>query len=138
MTVWSGPSGSVKKRGVVSPTKKWAVVVGTAVFAFACGDGTAPPSERVPITIHVPGDYATVQAAHDAARTGDTILVAPGTYVGQITISKAITLASRYVPTGDEQFITGTILDGGGAAFVIRIANGAEPDAPIIGVSAPG
>ena len=31
-------------------------------------------------TLHVPGDYATIQAAIDAASDGDIILVAPGTY----------------------------------------------------------
>ena len=82
-------------------------------------------------TLNVPGDFSTIQAAHDAASSGDTILVAPGTYVGQITITKAITLASHYLPTSDESFIGTTILDGGGGSFVITIPSGAE-DRPTI------
>jgi len=84
-------------------------------------------------TLNVPGDFSSIQAAHDAASSGDTILVAPGTYVGQITITKAITLASHYLPTGDESFIATTILDGGGAAFVIEIPSSAEDGSTIQG-----
>lgn len=38
---------------------------------------TEPPSDG---TIEVPGDYATIQEAVDAAAEGDLILIAPGTY----------------------------------------------------------
>ena len=81
-------------------------------------------------TLNVPADFPSIQAAHDAASSGDTVLVAPGTYNGQITITKAITLASHFLLTGDESFIGTTILDGGGS-FVIRIPAGAE-DRPTI------
>ena len=36
--------------------------------------------------LHVPADYATIQAAVDAAASGDTIHIAPGVYVEQIFI----------------------------------------------------
>ena len=84
-------------------------------------------------TFNVPGDFPSIQAAHDAARSGDTILVAPGTYAGQITITKAITLASYFLQTGDESFIGTTLLDGGGAAFVIEIPGNAEDGSTIQG-----
>jgi len=79
----------------------------------------------------VPGQFPSIQAAHDAANSGDTILVDPGTYVGQITITKAITLASHFLTTGDESFIGSTILDGGNGSFVIEIPASAE-DRPTI------
>jgi chitodextrinase len=82
-------------------------------------------------TINVPGDFPSIQAAHDAAISGDTVLVAPGTYVGQITITKAITVASHFLTTGDEGYIGATILDGGGGSYVIRIPADAQ-DRPTI------
>jgi len=45
-------------------------------------------------TINVPGDYATIQAAiNNAASTGDTIVVAAGTYAGNVNVNKSVTLS---------------------------------------------
>lgn len=50
-------------------------------------------------TIYVPGDYAKIQEAIDAAVNGDTIIVAPGIYVEQINfLGKAITVESSDGP----------------------------------------
>ncbi len=58
-------------------------------------------------TIHVPGDQPTIQAGIDAALDGDTVLVAPGTYVENIDfLGKAITVVSEQGPDV-------TIIDGG-------------------------
>ncbi|MFM7045961.1 MAG: right-handed parallel beta-helix repeat-containing protein [Ilumatobacteraceae bacterium] len=55
---------------------------------------TAPTTETMPATsapsadaIEVPGDYATIQEAVDAASPGDLVLVAPGTYSEAVTIT---------------------------------------------------
>jgi len=57
--------------------------------------------------IEVPKDYATIQAAINAAARNDTVLVAPGTYVENINfIGKAITVKSSGGPST-------TIIDGG-------------------------
>ena len=103
-------------------------LVAVLLTLSAC-DGGAPSGT----TLDVPGDFPSIQAAHDAARSGDTILVAPGAYVGQITITKAITLASHFLSNGDEDLIASTILDGDGAPFVIEIPSGAEEGATIRG-----
>ena len=52
------------------------------------------PATAIGATINVPADHATIQAAVTAASPGDTILVADGTYIENVTIDKNITLLS--------------------------------------------
>lgn len=44
--------------------------------------------------LNVPSEYATIQAAINAATTGDTVLVAPGNYQENLVISKDISVES--------------------------------------------
>jgi hypothetical protein len=72
------------------------------------------PVDAAGKTIHVPQDQPTIQAGIDAARDGDTVLVAPGTYREYLRLErKTITLASHFHTTGDKSYIERTILDGG-------------------------
>ena len=66
--------------------------------------GVASPSWAE--TRNVPGDFATIQEAIEAARDGDEVLVAPGTYVENIDfLGKAIAVRSAEGPQV-------TIIDG--------------------------
>lgn len=70
-------------------------------------------ASRSPHVLHVPRDVATVQAAIDSARAGDTVLVAPGHYYENLRLrGRNIVLASEFIVTGDTSVIERTILDG--------------------------
>lgn len=49
--------------------------------------------------IHVPADYPTIPAAITAAVDGDVIYVAAGTWTGQLTVNKRITLRGAQYAT---------------------------------------
>jgi len=56
----------------------------------------------LPATLRVPADYATIQAAVDAAAPGDVILVAPGIYEEAVTVNRKSDLTIK----GDVTFTT--------------------------------
>ncbi len=69
-------------------------------------------------TLHVPGQHSTIQAAIDAAKPGDEIVVAPGTYHERIRLSKRVMLRSAGDDSPGKLGLSRaetTILDGGGA-----------------------
>jgi pectin methylesterase-like acyl-CoA thioesterase len=85
--------------------------------------------------IREPQDQTTIQRAINAAQNGDVILVSPGTYNERLVISgKAITLASLYYSTGDEQYISNTIINGSGG-IGITIEATAGPETTITGLT---
>lgn len=71
-----------------------------------------------PITIRVPADQPTIQAAINAANNGDTVLVSDGTYNESINFNaKAITVKSV---NGAAK----TTINGGGASTVVFFISG--------------
>jgi hypothetical protein len=99
--------------------------------------------------VRVPDDYATIQAAVDAAPDGGTVLIAPGVYHEGIRIAgKSVYLASHYLIDHDPKLIASTILDGsvppepdaeddddGVRDAVIDVAEDAGPKTTILGLT---
>ncbi len=79
-------------------------------------------------TLQVPGGYKTIAAALAAAKNGDVIMVADGTYDEYIlrTAGKAVTLESQNGPTH-------CILDGQGVDSVFYVTDGEGPGTVIQG-----
>jgi pectin methylesterase-like acyl-CoA thioesterase len=100
-----------------------AVIVGARAVASFNLDGGGN-------VIMVPGNYSTIQAAIDAAGSGDIIQVAPGVYSENVTINKPVSLVAKSFDPIDP-VRNSTIIDGGGRATTITIPAGL-PQMPVI------
>ena len=79
------------------------------------------------------GNFTTIQEGIDASTDADTVLVYSGTYYENLNFNgRNIVLASLELTTGNEQYISTTIIDGQRLESCIRIHNG-ETDARIQG-----
>ncbi|HET9218743.1 MAG TPA: right-handed parallel beta-helix repeat-containing protein [Terriglobia bacterium] len=77
--------------------------------------------------IRVPADYATIQSAIDAAVNGDTVEVAPGTYVENLNfLGKAVRVTSEQGPQA-------TIIDGNQNGSVVAFVSGEGPQSVLNG-----
>lgn len=92
----------------MTASRLFAAVAG--VFLVTCGPAFGG-------MLSVPGDHKTIQAALDAARPGDTVLVAAGTYRERVRLKPGVTLRSA----GDDRKgqlglkrAEATVIDGGG------------------------
>lgn len=81
---------------------------------------------RLPNVLDVPAEFATIQAAVDAARDGDVVRVAPGSYAGFDFRGKAIEVVA---PQGAER----THLVGDFEGPVVRCTSGEGPDSRLMG-----
>jgi parallel beta-helix repeat protein len=95
---------------------KFPLFLTMAVFSSVVVLSTTSASAQ--LVIRVPVDQPTIQSAIDATVAGDTVLVAPGTYVENINFhGKAITVES-------EQGAQATIIDGNLTGPVVTFTSG--------------
>ncbi len=66
------------------------------------------------VTLIVPDEYETIQAAIDAAAPGDTVYVRAGTYFEHVVVDKQIVLQGQDADS--------TIIDGGGSGPVVELS----------------
>jgi len=82
-------------------------VVHILILVLSILTATAAASGSV---IHVPGDHDTIQSAIESSSNGDTVLVAPGTYIENINLmGRAIHLMA------EDQTENATVIDGSNA-----------------------
>jgi len=111
-----------------------AISLSALILIFLGGILSAQPVSAG--NIRVPQDYPTIQAAINAAVSGDIVIVSPGTYNENLVIAgKTITLASLYYTTGDRQYIDSTIINGQQLNPVITIDKTAGQETTIQGLS---
>ena len=81
------------------------------------------------------GDYLTIQEGINASAYFDTVLVYPGTYYENIDyLGKRITVASLELTSGDENYITSTVINGNQTGSCVRFHSG-EYNAVLQGLS---
>ncbi|NQV17987.1 MAG: PKD domain-containing protein, partial [Armatimonadetes bacterium] len=74
-----------------------------------------------PATLLVPSVYSSIQYAIEESFPGDTILVAPGTYIENVDfLGKSINLFSYYATTLDTTYISQTIIDGSNTGYAVK------------------
>jgi len=131
------PSGDIGEKKWIKTTDdflnlgyKWSAIYNINIFErdfYTTGEDLAyqasqptPPStpQRNPITINVPADYKTIQAAINAAIDNDTISVKFGTYNENIVLDKKIKLIGELSGS--------TIIDGKGNENALTINNGKD------------
>jgi hypothetical protein len=111
----------------LSKTKKLLAMLCSLIISTGTQEANAA-------VFRVPEEVTSIQMAINTAKEGDTILIAPGTYNESISLSKALTIASRYIHDGAESHITGTVIDGQ-TKTVFNITGPAHKASTIIGIT---
>jgi hypothetical protein len=108
-----------------------AVVVALTIAVGGASAATSAAGAKSICVGSRPGCLSTIQAAVNAASDGDTIMIAPGTYAGGVTIDVSVTIEGAGAHN--------TIINGGGPVLTIGQAFAdSEPTVSISGVTLTG
>ena len=78
--------------------------------------------------------YSSIQEDIDAASDGDTVLIQPGVYHGNINFrGKNIVVGSLFLTTGDRSYISQTVINADENGSVVRFDNGESSEAALMG-----
>ena len=146
-TVWGNSPINLTNSGVSKSDLVLNAGFGCTYLAWSESDGIyahclldngslGAPLVDIPGIIHVPADFASIQAAIEASSVGDTILVQNGTYYENVNfLGKDIILGSLFMTSADTAHISETIIDGGGNGSCIVMENHESTVAQVIGLT---
>ncbi len=117
---------------------RWKRILLQFLAALVAAGLSGAPAEAA--ILRVPTDYPTIQAAISACAPFDTVLVDPGVYPGNLDfLTFDITVASRYLLTGDPNDIAATVIQANvGGPPVVRIGPGQTRSARLCGFTITG
>jgi len=99
-------------------------------------DLTTHNPETIIVDINGGGNYTSIQEGINNAVDSDIVLVNPGIYEENINFNgKLITVASRYLITGEENYINETIIDGNFIGSVVTFENQEDERAILCGLT---
>lgn len=96
------------------------------------------PAGAEPQALVVPTDYATIQAAIDAARRGGTIEVLAGTYTEQISIAKDLNIVGAGMDVTIIRPPATLVPNQLGSPSIVEVRGGAEVSISRLTISGPG
>ncbi len=88
--------------------------------------------------INVPEDYSTIQGAIDAASTGDTVIIAPGTYAEHDIDYNGKGIAVQSSDPFDPAIVDATVVDGSDGVTVFDFHSGESASSVLSGLTITG
>jgi hypothetical protein len=120
-----GPRGGFRFCRSQNHSKLWTVVIFTCFVLVSVGflSTSIPASYAASNLLVVPSEYSTIQSAINAANSGDTVKVLPGTYTEQLFINKSISLIGSGAASTTINAPKKIIPDSFGVFWGVHVAN---------------